>query len=467
MRPPRGVLDNLRSDTFSERFRFYTLLTFLLLCLLGGGASRPDALSLLYLRPAAVLCIAALLLSPGPWSIGPYRFLFLLLGLWTGTMLIQLVPLPPSVWMLLPGHARYAEAAAAAGMPQPWRPISLTPDLTLNSLLALLPPFAVLLGFAAVRPDQRAALLPVLLCAACASVILGVAQLSSGRSSPLYLYRVTHDGSAVGFLANRNHQAALLAMTFPMLRLWTLRPARDPQYERLRFWIALGIGCFLVPAILVTGSRAGLALGLVGLAAVFALAPLRLPFDGRRGRVRSLALAALLATPALLAIAAVTLGRAEAFDRLLVLRETFTKDVRFENFTTSLRIAADFFPFGSGFGSFDPVFRGYEADWMLKPTYYNHVHNDAVELVLTGGLPAAAVFASFAIWAVGRSVAAFRPYRPRSGGALFARVGAMMILILFLASLVDYPLRTPILAVVFTLACAWLAQPKERQSRPS
>lgn len=450
-----------------ERIRFYALLAFLFLCLVGGGASRSDALSLLYLRPAAILLIALIAIIPGTWSSGHCRPLFILLALFSATMLIQLVPLPPMLWTLLPGHARFAEAAVVAGMPQPWHPISLTPDLTLNSLLALLLPFAALLGFTAIRPDQRAALLPILLIGIGASAIIGIAQLSGGRSSVLYLYRITHNGSAVGFLANRNHEAALLALAFPMLRLWTLGPARDRHYTRMRFWIAVAIGCCLVPALLVTGSRAGVALGLVGLIAALTLAPPRSGSHRPRTGRRAFTILILIAGVAALGVAAVVLGRAEAFDRLLMLPHSFGEDVRFENFAMTLRIAGDFLPFGSGFGSFDPIFRVYEADWMLKPTYYNHAHNDAIELVLTGGVAAALVLGGFLIWALRRATAAFRPYASHSSTKLFARLGAVMILILFLASLVDYPLRTPLLAVIFTLACAWLAQMQVRSDNGS
>jgi hypothetical protein len=34
----------------------------------------------------------------------------------------------------------------------------------------------------------------------------------------------------------------------------------------------------------------------------------------------------------------------------------------------------------------------------------------------------------------------------------------VMSLILFLASLVDYPLRTPLMALIFAVICGWLGQ---------
>lgn len=440
----------------SERVRFFALLGFLALCLLGGGGPRADALSLLYLRPAAIICIAVFLVTRGPWEFRPFKPLFILLGLFAGAMAIQLIPLPPDVWLSLPGHNRYGEAAAAAGLPQPWRPISLTPDLTLNSLLALLPALTVLVGIAGIRADQRAALLPVLLAGVAATVILAVAQVSSSRSSALYLYAVTHDQAAVGLFANRNHQAALLAMAFPMLRMWTLGRPRNRQFERVRFWIAIGFGCVLVPAILVTGSKAGVALGLVGLGAAVAIAPPRLGGAWPAWK-QMLLVAILLAIPIALVSAAILLGRAEALDRLNVFSENYMQEQRIENTPLMLRMAADFFPFGSGFGSFDPVFRGYEPDERLTLTYFNHAHNEAIELVLTGGLAALLVLALFLGWLFRRTIIAF--FRPRNGthATHLARLGSTMVMMTFIASLVDYPLRTPLFGAIFAIACGWLA----------
>lgn len=450
---------NLRENPApAGRLRFLILVGFFGLCLLGGGAARSDVYSLFYLRPAALICIAALLLTRGAWQFRQFRTLFILFSAFAATIAMQLLPLHPDLWLTLPGRARYVEAAEAAGMSQPWRPLSLTPDLTLNSLLALLPPLAMLVGLAAIRPDQRNALSIALLVAAGLSVLLALAQLSSGPYSALYLYHVTHNGSAVGFFANRNHQAALLAMAFPLLRVWTLSPTRDRQYERVRLWVALGIGFFLVPMLLVTASRAGVALGLLGVfAALFLIAPPPIRPGGGRKRLRGLTIFAVSLLPVALVIAAVSLGRAEAFDRLVRLLENYGDEPRFEYWPVTSRIAADFFPFGSGFGSFDPVFRGYEQDWMLQSRYFNHAHNDALELVLTGGLPAALVLGAFIVWMVRRAVPAFRSYRDCSPQLLLARAGAIIIVILFLGSLVDYPLRTPFLGVVFVIACGWLA----------
>jgi O-antigen ligase len=433
------------------------LMAFLLLCFIGGGGSRADVQSLLYLRPAAIICIAALLLLPAQRSWQPAKPLLLLCGLFAATMMLQLVPLPPDLWTSLPGRGRYVEAAAAIGGPQPWRPISLTPDLTLNSLLALLPPLVVMVAFASLKSSGRRQLLVALLAGASLSIILALAQL--GGAKALFLYDVTHEGSGVGFFANRNHQALLLAMTFPMLRVWTLMPAQDEQFRTVRAVVAFAGACALVPAILVTGSKAGLALGLLGMIAAILIAP---PQIAGMKRKHVLAATALAMVPLVLGLVVLLSGRALAIERLLNFAGNVADERRVNNMPLMLDLIREFFPVGTGFGSFDPVFRGFESDASLSPRYFNHAHNELVELALTGGVLALIVLAAFLVWYAAAAFTVFRVYRQRDERLLLGRLGAVMIIMIFASSIVEYPLRTPLLSAVFTIACCWLAIGRQR-----
>ena len=461
-----------REDGPVASARYWVLLAFLFLCAIGGGSARSDILSLIYLRPAAVLTIAILILIPGRWNGKGLRTPFLMLAALAGAIVIQLIPLPPDLWLSLPGRAGYGEAAVAAGVAQPWRPISLTPDLTLNSLQALLIPLAVLIGLAGIDERQQRSLMPAIIGLACLSAFLGIVQLTGSYESPAFLYRVTHRGSAVGLFANRNHEALLLAMTFPLLRLWTLAPAADRDRRRLRYGAATLVGLFLVAMILVTGSRAGLVLGLVGIviAALIGRRDHRSRSSDRAGsegegrpwvKVRK---HAIWAVPLVLAALVVFLGRAVALQRYALLNE-LDQEGRIANLPVMLDMVKEFFPVGSGFGSFDAVFRVAEPDWALSPTYFNHAHNDPVELVLTGGLPALALLAWFLAWWLLRSLSAFKKAGGRSETNLIARGGSAMILLALLASIVDYPLRTPLHAALFAIACVWLARREDRQEQ--
>jgi len=367
----------------------------------------------------------------------------------------QLVPLPPEVWTKLAGHGPFAESATVAGIHQPWRPISLTPDLTLASLIGLTVPGAVLIGFASIRPRQRRVLLTAVLAGAGVSALFGLAQVSGGPQSPFYLYDVTNLENAVGLFANRNHQALLLAMAWPMLVVWGLAPHKDPRRRAAARWIAVCAALFVLPLLMVTGSRAGLVLGAASLgftAVMWWRANAQGPIHpGPFNRFTS---AAVVVGACVVVVATVAMSRAEAVKRLLSLEAL--EDSRVETTPTILKMAADFFPVGSGFGSFDPLYRYYEPVALLSPRYLNHAHNDVLELVVSAGLPGVVLTFLFLFWFAKQAWKAWRTRKAHQDADL-ARVASIIVVLTLMSSLVDYPLRTPLVMAVFCVACGWLA----------
>src|SRR3546814_8158382 len=80
-----------------------------------------------------------------------------------------------------------------------------------------------------------------------------------------------------------------------------------------------------------------------------------------------------------------TLFRAESVRRAFEIDPG--QDLRTPGLPTVLSMIAAYFPAGAGFGGFDPIFRLHEPLQLLKPPYFNHAHNDFLEIVLDGGLP--------------------------------------------------------------------------------
>jgi O-antigen ligase len=441
---------------FIRRFeiaRFTILLILLAACFLWGGASRLDVLSLLILQPLAAICLVAFLLIPGPIDWFRIRVPLILLASLAAIMIVQLIPLPPAVWTNLPGHGAFATTARVAGIEQPWRPISLTPDLTLASFVGLIVPLAVLVGFASLDHERRYSLLIALLAGGLVSACFGLAQIAGGPQSPFYLYDITNSDSAVGLFANRNHQAVVISMLWPMVALWIM-VSRESKGLRLRTWVGASFAIFLLPLMLVTGSRAGVILAVVGVVCAYFL------LRGRNARDRAVPrkgarFATAAAGVAVLIVLIATFGfsKDEAITRLV--SETGNKESRLESAPVLLRMAGDFFPVGSGFGSFDPVYRFYEPRELLGPEYLNHAHNDLLELLITGGLPAVLILVTFLTWFGIGSWRSLRSANP-SRAVAYARLGSSMVLLALLASLVDYPLRTPLMAAIFAVACAWI-----------
>ena len=123
---------------------------------------------------------------------------------------------------------------------------------------------------------------------------------------------------------------------------------------------------------------------------------------------------------------------------------------------TSIEAMRDFFPFGSGFGSFVPIYAMYESPDTMVAEYVNHAHNDWIELILEGGLPFALVIVAFLVW-LGCSV--WQAWRIRLEGfhGLSIRTSAIIVILLLMHSTSDFPLRSRALLGLFAICCGFLA----------
>ena len=449
---------NRTKDTLLNRWQFFLLAAFIVLCVIFGGSSRPDNPSMLILRPLSVVYLGVALSMPGrrDWSGLGWPLFFL--GAFAATMAVQLIPLPPALWTALPGHARFTGAAVAAGLSQPWRPISLVPDSTVNSLLALLIPLAVLTGAATMSPQRRAHLIPVLLVVMIASAIIGIVQWAGGASSSLYFYRYTSRDLPVGLFANRNHQAVFLAMALPLLRVWVVLPSTLVRRAGTRAWLAGAIAALLFPVILATGSRSGFLLAIVGAVAALTIAPPNWRSLTRAAMIsrRRLGVAgAVLAGITLLAGIMLLTGRAVSITRLSQIGQVEV-DLRVRFLPIVLQMTREHLPFGSGYGTFEDLFHVYEPVWALKRTNFNHAHDDLIELAMTGGIAAILVLVAYAGFCAAR-VRAILVWGRRRASALPSMAGLTLLLMAFASSLTDYPVRTPAMAMLVALATAWLA----------
>jgi O-antigen ligase len=436
---------------------FWALTVFLALAFLTGGGSRTDIQSLVVLHPAAIVFCGIALWTLRWEQVKAHRFLFGMTAAIFALVIIQLVPLPPSVWGALPGREFITQIDKVAGLGDVWRPISMVPAATWNALHSLFVPFAVLLFSVQLDREARFRLLPVVLGMGLFSGFLGILQIVGPPDGPLYFYDITNNGSAVGLFSNRNHQAILLASLFPMLAVYASTNVRSEEQAGLRKGLALAAGTVLIPLMLVTGSRAGLILGTLGILSVFLLYRKPASLTPRKRKRRTIDWRYLLAAFAILCLGALTiiLARAEAFQRLF--SSTGPKDDRFSWWPHIAEMGWKYFPFGSGFGSFVEVYQIDEPDYLLSPAYANHAHNDWLELFLTGGLPGLILLGLAMIAMIRTSWPIFRT-APREGREIrFARLGAIVILCLALGSIADYPLRSPSLACVFIIATLWLS----------
>jgi O-antigen ligase len=434
---------------------FWALVIFLILTFFTGGSSRADTQSLVILRPAAVIFCGI-----GLWRlrwdhVRENRFLFGLAAAVFALVLLHVVPLPPAIWGALPGRAIITEIDKVAELGAVWRPLSMVPATTWNAFYSLFVPLAVLIFGVQLSREERFKLLPILLGLGLLSGFWSIMQLSGPTDGPLYLYSEP-SGTADGLFRNRNHQAALLACLFTMLAVYASTSVRSEEQAGLRLWMAVAAGVVLVPLVLLTGSRAGLAVSVLGIIAAFFLYRKPASLTPKKRTRRKFDFRYALVGFAVLCLGALSIlmARAEAFQRLLATDSG--EDDRLTVWVPIAKIAWKYFPFGSGIGSFVEVYQIDEPFDLLSPEYYNHAHNDWLEVTMTAGLPGVLLLlvavVAFARWA-------FKAYRAPIGEGrtiLFARLGAVVIAILALASIPDYPLRVPSLMCVFVIAALWL-----------
>lgn len=460
-----------RRDTPARIVTFAVMVAFLFILTFSGGASRGDALSQLVVRAASLLAVSIVLVIAGFDRLRAYRAPLWFVAAMAALIAAQLIPLPYALWSGLAGRADFATGDALAGLGRIWRPLNLTPDAGWNSLFSLLPAFAGICLFACLPSQRRIHILLILVAIALLSGIIGLLQLTD-PGSPLYFYRVQSRGFAVGLFANRNHQALLLVMSLPILAVLLLqwRTARVSIFQR---FLIFAVACaFLLPLIVITGSRAGMGampLGLVAAVALFWHRRKELfgkPKGKRAQRLPLLAVAAACVTPIALIGLGIMSSRAIGIQRLF--DSSFEADDRLAAFPIFLDLARAYFPWGGGFGSFPAIYQIAEPTHLLGYEYFNHAHSDLLEIVIDGGVAGLVLLVAFVLWWARGTLRAWRTDRPsQHETVMLARLGSVLIGILLLGSIVDYPLRTPIMSVLFALSCCWLCLPQGWSSRPT
>lgn len=437
---------------------------FLGLCLLLvmvfalGGGSRGDILSLVILRPLSIILLGIGLVTLTRDHVRSHRFLFVMAALILLFLMVQLVPLPPSLWQALPGRDLVTTIDAAAGLAGIWRPMSLDPQATENAFFALLVPATVLVLGAQLTADEHRRLVPLLLIIGTVSALLGLLQVLSDPQGGLYFYRITNNGAPVGLFANRNHQALLLALMLPLL-------AYSSTHKQLSFTgsgLVILAGFVLLPLILVAGSRAGMFIGALALCSVPLLvaSPVAPSEQVNRGSVGRHSFKSLVWFKGLVVMLGVSLilltillGRGLAWERISGTR--IEDEMRWAIAPTVIKLVEFYFPWGTGTGSFERVFRIHEPNTLLGPTYMQQAHNDWLDALLTGGAIAGVLLVVVLLaWLLRIS----RLITRRSSSEAAPRLsflGLTLVTLIGLASIVDYPLRVPSLACLFTLAALW------------
>lgn len=437
--------------------------------LLLGGGTKAGFLSDALLQ---AVCIPLLLLAIYRWvpyergqaGAGDARMALGLIGFLVALFLIQLVPLPPGVWTLLPGRQAIAETWALTGRERPWLPLTVAPDATWFALLSLIPSVAVFLGALQLGYGDRRRIMIAFVVFGTCSAFLGLLQVAQGETSRLRPFEFTNLSEAVGLFANRNHFATLLCTTMvPAAVLAALASERlsgtasgPADYSRA---IVAAMASFitimvLFSAIVMARSRAGLGLMLV---AIFAGVVLTAPMAklNRKNKGNRWLLVAGFVVAMMLA------GQFALFRMLERFATDPGADGRIPFARNTIEAAKAFMPFGSGIGTFVPVYGTYEKVDDAYASYANRAHNDFLEAWLETGAFGIILLTVFLAWLILRAMAIWGKGLSQATrtDVLLARAALVVVLLIVVHSLLDYPLRTGAISSLFAFCCALLLPP--------
>jgi O-antigen ligase len=450
----------------SVSWLFFLLVGFIALIFLMGGSARLEVQSLVILRPVAVLVLGIGIFNMQRQHLRDNVVLVGFAAAFLAVLIVQTIPLPlPSTESVTAGI--FEQVRNLTGNQNDSHPVTVTPRNTLNSLFALAVPLAVLVIGCQLGKEERFLLLPVLLIFCLLSGILGLLQILGGGGSFWYFYDITNDGSVVGFFANRNHQAFLLAFTFPMMAVYVSAGVRSYEQYRFRLLAAIFAGILLIPLILITGSRAGLVIAFLAICSVPIL--FRSPnFPTARKSAGALTKWRAFAVPGgvvALVVLTIFMARGEAISRLLAADQD--EDLRFAIWQPISQAAQGYLPFGSGIGSFPSLYQVIEPDALLFNNYVNQAHNDWVDILLTASLLGLVPLLVFGVFLLARFGSIARNWSDRSRTTAYQRLGAVIILMFAVASATDYPVRTPIGATIFVVTLLWVYSiASERSQQP-
>lgn len=371
--------------------------------------------------------------------------------------LIQLIPLPPDLWARLPGREQAALAPALAGVAPGWTAISLTPDKTWATALALIPALGVFFACLALDSRNRFLLVAIVLIGVLLSMGLGALQMAEGGDA-FHMDSRTADGAVTGFFVNRNHMAAFILMSLPFAAALAAPGRRWPVSPQLLRWACVLLGLLAVITLAAIRSRAGVVL----LAPAMVLCMLILMRSSEAGQwVRAVRLWAVGVVGAGLAVLA--FGLSPLMERF---ESAGGGQDRLDRWPEVLEAAGRYQPIGGGLGSFRPIYGSVEPVAELDRTFFNHAHNDYLELWLETGWLGVGVLVLAILWVAPRWARHWGGTPEGGRDPLALAAGAALILIA-LHSVVDFPIRSETNLVIVGLCLGLIAAAEPRRKPAS
>jgi hypothetical protein len=446
------VSDSIRKNGHAASDVLWGLIiaVWLMSVILFGGTGFPARLVQYYvaLSSLSLIIIGLWRLRKGLPSKSAV-FACVLAALSFGLVLAQLVPLPFDFWRTLPGRDAMVKALESVNGIPSTLPFSLSATETREAAFNLLPSLAAFVAVMSVRRRMFWTISAAICTAAFVGAVIGLMQKGLGAASGLFFYGQSATNLfATGTFANRNFFATQLFTALPFLAALAMTLSARLQLRTVVTYLFMLVFTGILVAVLAAvGSRAGLFLGMLSVLLTFGL--VFRPAAGRSG-IR------LGKGVVFSVIALVVMAQASMLGFLRLAESDPLSDFRGTIAAVGVEAAKAQFPYGSGFGTFVPVYQLYETPETIIDGYVNHAHNDWLELAIEGGAPAMALMGLFLVWLVYGLFQALRLPANDEGNAHIRAAGIAMVLLL-LHAIVDFPFRTDAHLTLFGLYAGFLA----------
>ena len=311
---------------------------------------------------------------------------------------LYLIPLPESFTSLLSNRELYQSVlqwvATNSSVDIPRQTLSLIPEKTIDSLLTLIPIFAIFVATMSLTTDKAKRLVYIFLGMVAIEVIIAIAQFTNGSDTLYFGMKNAHN--AQGTYPNRDHFAGLIEMSLPLtiaLLAISFSPKNkkyqaDDLFMRLashETLILASLAVLMLLAAIFSKSRTGIFLVLLGILIS------SLSFARHIGGRQSIGVMASLSTVGL--GIAFSVGIIPVINRFIA--NDPLEDGRKEIFNHTIEAIKQFYPLGTGVGTFPNVYRAFQP--IEQPHFINNAHNDYLELFLEMGVVGALLLCAFFI----------------------------------------------------------------------
>lgn len=407
----------------------------------------------------------ALLIAVAVWQLAEMRLgsatdlepvmlplsLFLLVMVWAGVQIVQLPAgaLPNPIWQVAAGFENSITH----------RSISVNPMSSIDSAMRLLTYASVFLAvyLLAGNADRASAILWIFVGSTCLYALFGLVRYSLDWQKILWFTSLST--RLTGPFLGQNNAATYLglgAVSALALLLQTYRrTARKSQHSSANYrliaafqalsgktGVLLLVFVFLLVALLLTTSRAGIVSTLCGCLTLVALRAVKDRSGGRNGATRF----AGLAFVAFLVLVVFQLSGGRFAERITA--SDLDAGGRFDVYRMTLAAISDNAWSGTGLGTFQDVFPVYRDDLLQLGLTWDKAHNDYLELFLGLGVPAALIFL-LALFLLFASV--LRGYFRRRRNSIYCSVAIAASVVVALHSLVDFSLQIQAVGMAFSM----------------